>query len=414
VRHTGIGLPALLLLFGGDARAQDRKADVAAAVRGNTQAALDLYARLRDRDGNLFFAPYSLSAALAMTYAGARGETAEQMARALHFTLPPGRPHPAFGELVKELGGSVPFLTRLTGPKRGYRLSTANALWGQRGYRFEADFLRLTRDHYGAGLGVVDFQGATEGARQAINAWAEKETQGRIRDLLPKDFLNPSTRLVLTNAVYFKGDWASPFRKGGPPTGAFFLGDGREVQAALMHQTGEFAFHDGGTFQALELPYAGKQLSMVVLLPRRPEGLGDLEKALTADTLAGVLAGLRKQTVAVTLPRFKVAAQFKLKEALSGMGMPAAFSSDADFSGMVGRQPPVALSEVVHKAFVEVNEEGAEAAAATAVDAYTLASPTTVRPLLVVFRADHPFVFLIRDNRTGTILFLGRLVNPGA
>jgi serpin B len=414
VRHTGIGLPALLLLLGGDARAQDRKADVAAAVRDNTQAALDLYARLRDRDGNLFFAPYSLSTALAMTFAGARGETAEQMARTLHFTLPPPRLHPAFGELVKELGGSAPFLARLTGPKRGYRLSTANALWGQRGYRFEADFLRLTRDYYGAGLGVVDFQGAPEGARQAINAWAEKETQGRIKDLLPRDFLNSYTRLVLTNAVYFKGDWAGPFPKEATRAEPFHLGDGRDTRAALMHQTGEFGYHDGGTFKALELPYAGKQLSMVVLLPRRPEGLADLEKALTADTLAGVLAGLRQQTVEVTLPRFQAAGQFKLKEALSGMGMPAAFGPRADFSGMIGRQPPVALGDVIHKAFVEVNEEGTEAAAATAVEAHTLASPTTVRPLLVVFRADHPFVFLIRDNRTGTILFLGRLVNPGA
>jgi serpin B len=412
VRHTGIGLPALLLLFGGDARAQDRKADVAAAVRGNTRAALDLYARLRDRDGNLFFAPYSLSAALAMTYAGARGETAEQMARTLHFTLPPGRLHPAFGELVREFNGSVPFLTRLTGPKRGCRLSTANALWGQRGYRLEADFLRLTRDHYGAGLGVVDFQGAPEGARQAINAWAEKETQGRIKDLLLKDFLKPSTRLVLTNAVYFKGDWARQFPKDATRPEAFHLGDGREVQTALMHQTGEFAYHDGGTFQALELPYAGKQVSMVVLLPGRPEGLADFEKTLTADTLAGVLAGLRRQNVEVTLPRFQTTAQFKLRETLSGMGMPAAFAPGADFSGMIGRQPPVALGDVVHQAFVEVNEEGTEAAAATAVDAYTLGSPTTVRP--PVFRADHPFVFLIRDNRTGTILFLGRLVNPGA
>jgi serpin B len=411
VKHLGIGLLALLMWFGGDARAQDRKEDVAAAVRGNTEAALDLYARLRDRDGNLFFAPYSLSAALAMTRAGARGATAEQMTRALHFTLPPGRLHPAFAELVKEFNDAIPFLARLTGPKRGYRLSTANALWGQKGYRFEADFLRLTRDQYGAGLGVVDFQSAPGEARRAINAWAEKETQGRIKDLVPENFPQPATRLVLTNAVYFKGDWASQFPKDATRAETFHLGGGRQAQAALMHQTGEFGYHDGGTFQALELPYAGKRLSMVVLLPRRPEGLADLERALTIDKLAGVFAALRQQSVVVTLPRFKMAAQFKLKEALSGMGMPAAFSPGADFSGLIGRQPPVALADVVHKAFVEVNEEGTEAAAASAVDVCTLGLPTARAPA-AVFRADHPFVFLIRHNRTGTVLFVGRLADP--
>jgi serpin B len=402
-----VGLPALLLLWAAGARA----GDVAAVIQGNTRAAVDLYARLCGQEGNLFLAPYSISTALTLTSAGARGATAEQMARALHLALPPERLHPAFATLIREVNSGPRDGWRLGAAlarPAGFRLCTANALWGQKGTLFRDDFLRLAQNHYGAGLGVVDFRAAPDEARRVINAWAAKKTQGQIPDLLPADALSPATRLVLTNAIYFKGDWASRFPKAATRTEAFHTGGGRQAPAPLMRQTAEFGYHDGGTFQALELPYAGRQLSMVVLLPRRADGLAGLEKALSADLLAGVFAGLRKQTVDVTLPRFQVAARFRLKETLSALGMASAFSPGADFSGMISSPEPLALADVFHQARVEVNEEGTEAAAATAVEVHALSLP----PQPTVFRADHPFLFLVRENRTGTILFLGRLADP--
>jgi serpin B len=385
-------------------RGQEGKAvpeDARAAVKGNTEFALGLYDKLRTQDGNLFLSPYSVSTALAMTYEGARGETADEMARALHFTSDRERLRAAFAALLAQ--------TR-PGKKQDYELSVANALWGQRGFGFLPDFLNHTRESYGAGLREVDFVGDTEQARRTINAWVEKETRDKIKDLLQPGVLDADTRLVLTNAIYFKGLWAQQFKKSATKEETFHTSGGGSAKAPLMHQTGDFKYADGGDFQALELPYRGKDLSMVVLLPKKADGLPALEAKLTASSLHEWLGKLRKQEVHVTLPRFKMTREFGLKPALKALGMRQAFvPGGADFTGMAGSEGrKLFIQAVVHKAFVDVNEEGTEAAAATGV-----VFKTTAARITPVFRADHPFVFLIRDNRTGTVLFLGRLTNPG-
>jgi serpin B len=392
-----VALMALACRCGADAPTAPA-ADKAEAVQGNNAFALDLYAKLRSQEGNLFVSPASISTALAMTYAGARGPTADEMAKTLHFTLAPDRLHPALGALLHDLHGD--------GKSRGYRLAIANALWAQKGQPFLPPYLQLTRQCYGANLQEVDFAGATEEARRTINAWVEKQTQDKIKDLLQQGVLDSTTRLVLTNAIYFKGDWQEPFKKDQTRDAPFQLSSTEKVNVPLMNRTGEFNYLEGDNFQALELPYAGKDLSMVVLLPKKVDGLADVEKTLTAEKLASALAKLRHEEVVVSLPRFQVTSEFSLKGTLAAMGMPLAFSDKADFSGMDGKED-LFLSAVVHKAFVDVNEEGTEAAAATGV---VIAWKSL--PARQVFRADHPFLFLIRDRRSGSILFLGRLVKP--
>jgi serpin B len=374
------------------------RADMAAVVNGDNQFAFDLYGQLRNKDGNLFFSPKSISMALAMTYAGARGETADEMAMTLHFTLPPDKLHPAYAALIRELNGD--------GKKRGYKLSIANALWGQKGEGFKDDFVKLTHD-YGAGLREVDFAHAPEAVRQEINTWVEKQTQDRIKVLLQPGTVDAMTRLVLTNAIYFKGDWNRQFKKDLTREQEFDGGTGTKIKTPLMQQRARFKYFDAGNLQVLEMPYAGKDLSMVVLLPRKLDGLAELEKSLSADRLAGWLAKAREEEVEVTLPKFKTTSKFDLNDQLSALGMKQAFiAGQANFSGMNGKED-LYLRFVVHKAYVDVNEEGTEAAAATGGGVGALALPK-----YPVFRADHPFVFLIRDTRTGGILFLGRLVNP--
>jgi serpin B len=378
--------------------ANPQSPDKAAAVKGNNTFAFDLYGKLRAHDGDLFFSPASISTALAMTYAGARGQTAEEMAQTLHFTRDQQQLHSALCALLHDLNGD--------GKKRGHQLSVANALWAQQGHPFLADFLKLTRENYGASLQEVDFAGSTEQARRTINTWVEKQTQDKIKELLQAGVLTSDTRLVLTNAIYFKGDWNVPFKKEATRDGPFQVAGKDKVTVPLMNQTGNFNYLDGNTFQALELPYVGKDLSMVVLLPKKVDGLADFEKSLTADKLAGWLGKLAEEEVVVTLPKFKATSELSLKDTLTGLGMVQAFSDAADFSGLDGKKD-LSLSAVVHKAYVDVNEEGTEAAAATGVVVKTLAIRASA-----IFRADHPFVFVIRDRKTDSILFLGRLSNP--
>src|SRR5579884_1003520 len=351
--------------------------DTAAVVRGNNVFAFDLYAQLRSKDGNLFFSPYSVSAALAMTSAGARGRTLDEMNQTLHFPSQE-QLHPAFAELDRGLNGGAD-------ARRGYELRTANKLWGQKDFGFRPGLKDTLRRHYGAGLEEVDFAAATEDARRRINADVARETNDRIKDLLQPGILTGDTRFVLTNAVYFKGDWLSQFKKDRTREGQFRLADGRTVKTTFMHQSNPFPFAEEKTFSAVELPYVGKELSMVVLLPKKPDGLAELERGLSVDRLQAVLGRLKGEQVHLTLPKFKVTAEFRLDETLSRMGMPSAFDpTAADLSGFAeGRG--LFIQAVVHKAFVEVSEEGTEAAAATAVVGGEESDES------VTFRADHPF-----------------------
>jgi len=375
-------------------------ANQAALAAGNNAFALDLYARVKGEGGNLFFSPYSISSALAMTYGGARGATAAQMAKTLRFGLEGAALHEAFGQLTADLNAA--------GKKADFELAVANALWTQEGYEFLKDYLALMKSAYGASPHAVDFAKAAEAARRTINRWVEEQTRDRIKELIPPGMLSALTRLVLTNAIYFKGRWAAEFAADDTSDQPFTLASGEQVKTPTMHKTGRFALFEGEGFQALELPYKGGALSMVILLPAKHDGLAALEKALSAEGLAACIAGMKPTQVAVALPKFKATTTLLLAETLKAMGMGDAFAlPPADFSGMSGKKD-FFISQVIHKAFVDVNETGTEAAAATAVIMVGSAAPTR----LVAFKADHPFLFLIRDNRSGTILFLGRLLNP--
>ena len=384
-------------------------------VQGNNHFALELYRKLCGRDGNLFFSPYSISTALAMTYAGARETTAEQMAEALRLPTSakvladmkaPGEPMTqeefaeAFGEIAKDLRGR--------GGQEKYELRVANALWGQKDYAFLHSFIEQVEAAYAGKLEDVDFVTAAEKARQTINAWVEKQTNGKIKDLISQGVLDAMTRLVLTNAIYFKGNWATQFKEARTREAPFTLADGGTVQTPMMNQRESFGYAETDTLQVLEMPYVGKELSMVILLPKKMSGLGALERQLSAEHLAQWLDPLAQREVVVSIPKFKMTDKFSLGPVLASMGMPLAFSREADFSGMTGGRD-LYISSVIHQAYVDVNEEGTEAAAATAV---TMRLTSIGPDRTPIFRADHPFIFMIRDTVSGGILFLGRVMNP--
>jgi serine protease inhibitor len=377
-------------------------------VRGNNAFALDLYGRVAHGDGNRFLSPFSISCALAMTYGGARGDTAAQMAKTLHFKLPPAELHPAFHHLIAELNhqnnsGSDPKAARAV------ELLTANALWTQSGERILPEFKKLIEKDYEGGLFPLDFREAPAAACEYINHWVEEQTRGKIKDLIKPQQIDARTVLILTNAIYFKALWANPFKAQLTRPGDFQVSAGEKVQAQMMHHSDKFRYAEDSTAQILELPYQGGNLSTVVVLPKAGVGLTPLESSLSLAKLDGWVNLLSQRRVEVFLPRFKLTAECELKDALSSLGMPAAFTGgDADFSGMNGSRDLV-ISAVVHKAFVEVDEKGTEAAAATGV---VMSRVSVALPPPVVFRADHPFLFLIRDIRNGSILFIGRLVRP--
>ena len=380
--------------------------DLTMLVNGNSAFAFALYQALREADGNLFYSPYSISLALAMTYAGACGETAQQMADTLHFVLPQNRLHPAFNGLDLELG------CRGEGAKgkdgEGFRLNIVNAIWGQEDYEFLSEFLDLLAENYGAGLRILDFASAPEESRITINNWVSDQTEERIKDLIPQGLIDALTRLVLTNAIYFNAAWQYPFNEDLTRDGSFYLLDGGEVTAPMMRQTESLCYDEGERYQVVELPYDGGELSMVILLP----ALGQFkafENMLDAQRVGGIIGKLEHRQVILAMPRFEFESSFGLKKALTVMGMPVAFSGGADFSGMTGNRD-LFIADVVHKAFVSVDEAGTEAAAATAVVMELTAVPG--EPVEVTI--DHPFIFLIRDIETGAILFVGRVVDPSA
>ena len=380
--------------------------DQALLVEGNGAFAFELYRALKGEEGNLFYSPYSISLALAMTYAGARGETAEQMAETLQFMLDQDRLHPAFNWLDSELA------SRGEGAQgkddEGFRLNIANAIWGQEDYTFLPDFLDVLAENYGAGLRVMDFMTQAEKSRLAINEWVSDQTEGRIKNLIPPGAIDAFTRLVLTNAIYFNAAWENRFDKHMTANGPFYLLGGGQVTVPMMKQTESFGYTEGEGYQAVELLYDGDELSMVILLPASGT-FQAFEEGLQFQQISDIISGLQPSAVSLTMPRFEFDSEFSLTDTLTGMGMQDAFSGAADFSGMTGNRE-LFISDVIHKAFVSVNEDGTEAAAATAV-----VMPTAMPPEPTVeVTIDRPFIFLIRDVDTGTILFVGRVLNPGS
>jgi serpin B len=353
-----------------------------------------LYRELGAQEGNLFFSPYSISSAMGMTYAGARGETATQMKSTLHFRLEQAGLNSGFRSLNKVLYENA----RASGQK----LSIANALVLTGGNVSDA-YRKILTTYYDAGI----FKGGLE----EINGWVKTKTEGKIDRILEQ--LSANSVCVILNAIYFKGVWESQFDKKHTFDLPFKLPGGAEVKTPFMNRKGDLKLLDEKNFQALSLPYKGNTLSMVVLLPKTADGLAGLEDALYAEDLKGWLAKLDKQKnqkVWVYLPKFKLETKYDLGAPFQKMGMKDAFSPAADFSGMGWKKGDLWIGQIKHRAFVEVNEEGTEAAAATAVEMVTKSAP--VRD--PVFRADHPFMFLIRDNETGTILFIGRVANPAS
>jgi len=367
---------------------------------GNNRFAFDLYRRLATdpayAGGNLFFSPYSISSALAITYEGARGTTADEIGAVLHL--------PANDTLRRE--GFADLNAALNHGSGNYTLRTANALWAEETYSFLPDYIDVAARWYGANVTNLDFIENPEGSRETINRWVEGQTEDRIPDLLPPNAIDPLTRLVITNAIYFKGTWAKQFDANETREEEFRVGPNEMVLAPMMHGDAAYPYAETETLQVLEMPYAhesGNGLAMLVLLPKE-DSLTAAEEALDAERLAGLRESLIAQNVRISFPKFTFDVGYSLPPALAAMGMPTAFSDDAaDLSGMDGTKD-LFITGVFHKAFIDVNEEGTEAAAATGVIAGRGVTP--------VFRADHPFVFLIVEKDSGAILFMGRVVNP--
>ena len=387
-------------------------ADLGELVRGNNAFALDLYHALSGGEGNLFYSPFSISQALAMTSTGARGETLSQMETTLHHRLAQSSLHPAFNALDRTLAsrGQAPGGAPNDAGEVGqhFRLNIANAIWGQDGYHFLPDFLDVLAANYGAGMMAADFAGAPDEARVRINDWVAEETEGKIKDLLPPGIIDESTRLVLTNAIYFNASWLWQFNPRDTEVRPFNLAGGGTVAVPMMTETTKefygYARYDG--YQVVDVPYSWGELSMTILLPDEGK-LGEFEDSLDSEMLGRIVDDIEIDYVTLTMPLFEFESEFSLDKTLAGMGMADAFDGRADFSGMTGSRD-LWISRVVHKAFVSVDEEGTEAAAATGV--VMLTSGPSKEPIEVT--VDRPFIFLIRDTGTGTVLFLGRVSNP--
>jgi len=384
--------------------------DMKAAADGINAFAVNFYRQIRTDKGNLFVSPYSIVTALAMTSAGARGDTKSEMEKALCFSLPEDRQHKVFGAMIARYNSEA----GADGKKRGYELSVANRLFGQQGYKFVPEFLALNRDLYGAPLQEVDFARAAEAARQTINGWIEEKTRQKIKDMIPPGMISPLTRLVLVNAIYFKGLWAKQFRKGDTRDMPFAVGgnggEGGKVDVPMMNKTFDMIgyFESPGRLQAIDLDYVGGEVSMTVLLPAEGYGLEGLEKDLTVENLKAWIGGMARREVVVYLPKFRIKWGTKdIAPQMRDLGMVKALGGGGDFSG-ISPERGFFISSILHKAFVDVNEEGAEAAAATVVVMQGCAEP----PPPAIFRADRPFMFLIREKASGAILFMGRVTDP--
>jgi serpin B len=357
-----------------------------------------------DPEKNLFYSPSSILVALAMTHLGARGNTAKQMSNSFHLDeIPDNSLKPEFQKFLQALNQSN---------TKGNELAMANRLFAQMGFPVLKDFQDESKKIFNAEVALVDYQNNTEDARQQVNKWVEEQTKNKIQDLIPEGMFTPGTRLALVNAIYFKGSWISKFDPNSTSPGPFQVTLSKKIEVPMMYQSDKFKYFENKDLQCqmLELPYADQKMSMILLLPDEIDGLTKLEKSLSYEKLDKAISQLRKtrkEEVEVTLPKFKLAEQFSLKDVLSQMGATDMFNpAKADLSGITS-DGQLYVSEVVHKAFVDVNEEGTEAAAATGIGMALMSMP--MNP---IFFADHPFLFLIHHNETGVVIFLGRMAIP--
>jgi serpin B len=379
---------------------------LAALVSGNSTFAFNLYQQLtQGNSGNIFYSPYSISTALAMTYAGANGDTATQMAKALDFTLPQAQLHPAFDDLALQLASRGQGASGTNG--KSFALNIANALWCEKTYNFLPDFLNTLGQNYGAGVNLLDFVNSPEPSRVTINNWVSNETNNKINNLIPAGAITPQTRLVLTNAIYFDAAWQNPFSADKTQNGTFNLLDGSTVSVPMMNNEASYGYTQGTGYQAVELPYSGGQVAMDIIMPDAGN-FTTFESGMTAGSVSAIISNLQTKSINLTMPKFNFDSSFSLNSALSALGTPIAFSNQADFSGMTGNKD-LTIADVVHKAYVAVDEQGTEAAAATGVVMSAMAVMNQNNVTI-----DQPFIFMIRDIQTGAILFVGRVLNPAS
>lgn len=377
--------------------------DIQTLVQNNNEFAFDLYQTIKEQGGNLIYSPYSISLALAMTYAGARHETETQMAQALHF-LPQDQLHPAFNALDLQLTERGKAQSEEQQP---LQLNIANAVWAEQTYPFLQSFLDTIALNYGAGIRLTDFINGSEAVRQEINKWVSDQTEDKIKDLIPEGVLDSGTRMALVNAIYFKADWLVPFNADSTFDAPFHLLDGSQISVPTMNQGVFLPYAQGDGWQAVELAYQGETAAMDIIVPDQGR-FEEVESSLDEQTVSTILEDLQPTSIQLALPRFKFEGQFGLAEPLAALGMIDAFDPNrADFSGM-SEQNDLSISAVLHKAFVAVDEKGTEAAAATAV----IVGVTSAPLYDVTLNIDRPFIFLIRDIPTGQILFVGRVLNP--
>ena len=394
---------------GNDAHAPPGVVDAGGFAKSSNALGLDLYAKARAQPGNLALSPISIASALTMTWGGARGETAAQMKKVLHAEGESGPAMDVAGALLASFGGEGSKVT----------LRVANRLFGEKTYRFEPSYLDHTRAAFGAPLEALDFRGDAESSRAHINDWVAGQTQDRIKNLIPQGGVDADTRLVLTNAIYFLGDWMTPFAKDATRPAAFHVTASASRDVPTMNQESHFRFAATDGVEVLELPYEGGDVAMTFVLPDAPDGLDAVEKRLSTATIDAWTAAMKPQQVNVALPKFEInpAASLSLGDTLKELGMPIAFdASKADFTGMstprnAGER--LEITKVFHKAFVKLDEKGTEAAAATAV-VISVESAIVPQGRAVEFKADHPFLFVMRHVKSGAILFMGRVSDPAA
>ena len=385
----------ILLLIVGCVFAQD-------VIEANNRFAINLYSQYKSEEGNIFFSPFSISTAMAMVYEGAEGKTAKEIKSVFGFPKYDNSRRNQYSNLLSEINKK----------DNEYALKTANALWAQQNFQFLDEYLTTVEEYYGGKTTNLDFINESDSSRLIINNWVEDKTNDKIKDLLPEGVIDSLTRLVLTNAIYFKAKWLIQFDADKTSDEYFRVNPDKSIKVPMMQPTSQkstFNYTQNKDLQILEMPYAGEDLSMLILLPL-DDDIEALENSFTLEKLTAWKKSLRKRRVNIYIPKFKFETKYFMKNTLSNLGMPTAFTDLADFSGMTGTKD-LAISKVIHQAFVEVNEEGTEAAAATGVIMYMTSFRKQKHPT-PVFKADHPFIFIIQQNETGNILFMGRVSNP--